>query len=154
MENISIMEFRLDDKDKAIIELLEKDCSKSKKQIARRLGIPLTTVHNRIAKLEKAGVICAYRAKIDKRKIGYGIGAYINISVEYETKDYSQEETAKKIRQLEGVEYVAIVTGTTDIIAKVQARDTDGLNDFLTRHLRKVPGVDKTTTLVVLKEFG
>ena len=153
MEIISIMEARIDEKDAAILGLLEQDSSKSKKWIAKRLGIPLTTVHNRVAKLEKAGVITGYRAKIDKKKIGYDIGAYVSIGVEYITKDYSQEETARKIMLLEGVESVAIVAGTTDIIAKVRAKNSEDLNDFLLKHLRKIPGIDKTTTTVMLKEF-
>jgi len=145
---------KIDGKDLEILALLEADCSRTKKQIAKKLAVPLTTVHNRIAKLENSGVIAGYKARIDKRKLGFGVGAIVSITVNYITKDYSQEQTASKIMQLDGVEFVAIVTGTTDLIAKVTARDTDGLNSFLTHQLRKIPGIDKTTTLVVLKEYG
>ena len=152
MENISIMG-KIDEKDLEILRELERDCSQTKKKIARKLGLPLTTVHNRVAKLEKEKIISSYRAKIDYRKLGFGISAFVQIIVDYPSKDYSQEDAARKIRALPGVEAAAIVAGGTDIIAKVRAKDTDGLNDFLLKHLRKIAGVDKTTTLVVLKEF-
>lgn len=153
MEIISMFA-KLDGKDMAILELLQKDCSKGKKWIAKKLSLPLTTVHNRIAKLEREGIISGYNARLDYKKLGYDVAAYVQITVEYETKDYSQEDTAKKIRSLPGVDSVSIVAGTTDIIAKVRTKDTDALNDFLLNHLRKIEGIDKTTSIVVLKEFS
>ena len=152
MEIISMF-VKLDEKDMAILEVLQKDCSKSKKWIAKKLSLPLTTVHNRIAKLEKEGIISAYKAQLDWKKLGYDISAFIQITVEYDTKNYSQEDTAKSIRALHGVESVSIVAGTTDIIAKVRTQNTEALNDFLLNHLRKIEGIDKTTSIVVLKEF-
>jgi len=152
MDNISMLG-KLDGKDFAILELLQKDCSKSKKKIAKKLALPLTTVHNRIAKLEREGIISAYRAKVDWKKLGYDVSAFVQITVNYPNKDYSQEDTARKIRALHGVESACIVAGTTDIIAKVRTKNTDDLNDFLLNHLRKVSGIDKTTSIVVLKEF-
>lgn len=152
MEIIS-MKFKLDDKDSAILELLQKDSSKTKKQLARRLGLPLTTVHNRIARLQAQGVIIGYRARVDQKKLGYDVSAFIHITVDYKTPNYSQEQTARRIRLLPGVESVAIVAGASDIIAKVRCRATADLNDFLLHHLRKMPGIDKTTTIVVLQEL-
>lgn len=146
-------EFTLDEKDILILDILRNDASKTKKQIAKKLNLPLTTVHNRISKLEKEGVISGYRAIVDSKKLGLDVSAFINISVSYGSWDYSQTETAKKIRSLEGVESVAIVAGGTDMVAKVRKKNTDALNDFVVNHLRKIPGIDKTTTMIILSEF-
>lgn len=145
--------YGLDGKDEEILELLRTDASMPKKKIARRLALPLTTVHNRIMKMRKEGVITGYTVLCDWKKLGYGITAFISVSVDYGVKDFSQGDAARRIRALPGVEYAAIVTGTTDIMVKVREKDTDALNRFLLERLRKVPGIDKTTTLVVLKEF-
>src|SRR3989338_610799 len=153
MENISMFK-ALDGKDIAILELLQKDSSKSMKWIAKKLALPLTTVHNRIAKLERDGIISGYNARLDYKKLGYDVSAYVQLTVDYATRDFSQVDAAKKIRALHGVDSVCIVAGTTDIIVKVRAKDTDGLNDFLLNHLRKIEGIDKTTSIVVLKEFA
>ncbi|MFA5108851.1 MAG: Lrp/AsnC family transcriptional regulator [Candidatus Micrarchaeia archaeon] len=140
-------------KDMAILQLLIDDSSLTKKQIAKTLGIPLTTVHNRISHLEKDGIIEGYRAKPNWKKLGFGIAAFINITINYSSKGYSQEDTARKISQLDGVDSVSIVAGTYDIVAKVRKKDTDELNTFIINNLRKIPGIDKTTTVVILKEY-
>ncbi|VVB56806.1 putative HTH-type transcriptional regulator [uncultured archaeon] len=146
-------EFKLDEKDIQILDILRTDASKTKKQIAKRLNLPLTTVHNRIRKMERAGVITGYKAAIDAKRLGLDVSAYISISVQYAGWDYSQTDTAKKIRSLEGVESVAIVAGGTDIVAKVRKKNTQELNDFVVNRLRKIPGVNQTTTMVILSEF-
>ena len=145
--------FSTDEKDEAILELLQADSSKTKKQIAHLLRIPLTTVHNRISKMEKAGVIRSYNAQIDWKKLGYDISAFIQIKVVYPTASFSQEEMAQKLKRLPGVQSVSIVAGTTDLMMKLRLRDTAALNDFTHHHLRKVAGVGETTTHIILKDL-
>lgn len=142
-----------DSKDLQILNLLIADSSVTKKKIAKTLNLPLTTVHNRISKMQKNGTITGFAAKPDYKKLGYSISAFINITINYSNKAYSQEETAKKISKLEGVDSVCIVAGNYDLIAKVRKKDTDDLNNFIINHLRKIPGIDKTTTVVILKEY-
>jgi len=146
-------QYTLDEKDLLILDILRNDASKTKKQIAKKLNLPLTTVHNRIFKLEKEGIITGYKAVVDAKKLGLDVSAFISISVSYGSWDYSQTETAKKIRSLEGVESVAIVAGGSDMVAYVRKKNTAELNNFILNHLRKIPGIDKTTTMVVLSEF-
>ena len=145
--------YTLDEKDLLILDILRADASKTKKWIAKKLNLPLTTVHNRVMKLEKEGVIMGYRAVVDSKRLGLDVSAFISITVNYGSWDYSQTETAKKIRGLEGVESVAIVAGGTDIVAKVRKKNTAELNDFVVNRLRKIPGISQTTTMVILSEF-
>ena len=147
------MIMKIDEKDHEILELLEKDASLTKKQIAKKLSLPLTTVHNRISKLEKEKVILGYKAKIDKKKLGLSLPAYVGITVKYLSPNYSQEKLAQEIAKCPEVEEVSIMAGETDIIAKVRVKDADSLNDFLIKRLRILPSVDKTNTMVVIKEI-
>ena len=48
---------------------------------------------------------------------------------------------------------MSIVTGGTDLIIKVRAKDVGELNDFVIKKLRSIDGVDKTQTAIVLQEF-
>jgi Lrp/AsnC family transcriptional regulator for asnA, asnC and gidA len=64
-----------------------------------------------------------------------------------------QEDVAKEIKALPGVESVELLTGGTDILAKVRVKDVDELNNFIIRQLRKIEGVDKTQTMVVLSKI-
>ncbi|MFH1106984.1 MAG: Lrp/AsnC family transcriptional regulator [Candidatus Micrarchaeota archaeon] len=143
----------LDEKDSAILRELERDASQTTKQLARRLGLTMTTVHNRVSGMEKAGVIRGYKAIADPGKSGRPVSAYIHVAVSYPSRRFSQQETAARIAEFHEVEEAAIVTGDTDILVKVRTASTEALNGFITRKLRAVEGVDKTFTLVVLQEF-
>ncbi len=144
---------KLDEIDLLILKQLEMDAKITKKQISKKYGIALTTVHNRISRLEKEKIIKGYTAIYDWQKLGMGICAYIQITVNYCSKDYSQLDCAKKISALDGVKSCAIVAGTSDILVQVRKKDTTQLNDFVLNHLRKIAGIDKTTTQIVLSEF-
>src|SRR3990167_5232563 len=113
MEYYSIM----DKKDEKILELLRENSKLTTHQISKKTLIPITTVHNRIKKLEKEGIIKRYTLELDNKKLGKNIAAYIHITVDYrllkEIK-ISQHDLAKKLKQDESVEEAAMVTGGTD----------------------------------------
>lgn len=147
------MKDELDGLDLELITLLEENSGATKKQIAKKLQIPLTTVHNRIAKMEKSGLIKGYRAVIDRKKLGKGVAAYIDVSVNYLTPSFSQASIAKKIASMKDVEEVAIVTGNTDLRIKAYFAGTEEMNEFVTVRLRGISGIDKTNTMVILQEL-
>jgi len=80
MEIFSIF-MGLDVKDQQILELLTKDASLSSKQISSKIRIPITTIHNRIKKLKKEGVIKNFTLNIDYGKIGKTLIGYIQLTV-------------------------------------------------------------------------
>lgn len=146
----------MDEKDEKILELLKENSKLTTQQISKKILIPITTVHNRIKKLEKNGIIKKYTLEIDNKKIGKNITAYIHIVVDYKLLKgikMSQLELANKIKQNEYVEEAAMVTGGTDIIIKMRAKNVDELNYFVTKYLRNIDGIEKTQTTIVLSEL-
>jgi len=142
----------IDDKDKRILEVLRQNSKLTTQKIAKKLNIPITTIHNRIKKLEKEGIIQQYTIALNHQKLGKGILAVILISVNYLLpggKKIQQEDIAKSIKKL-GAETVYIVTGGTDILITLRTKDVEELNDFIIKKLRNVDGVDKTQTMLVL----
>lgn len=142
----------MDRTDEEIIAELRADGKATVKEIARKLGLPMSTVHHRIMKLEKEKTIKRYEAVPDYKKMGFGVSAFVFVTVDYD-KIKSQEDVAKEIGKLENVDGAYIVTGETDILIKVRARDVEELNEVIVRKLRAINGVDKTRTSVVLKEI-
>jgi DNA-binding Lrp family transcriptional regulator len=143
----------LDEKDELILSVLKEDAKLSTQQIARKVNIPITTIHNRIKKLESSNIIKGYTTIINNELLG-NILAYVLISVSYNLADgktLDQEELAKKIGKNKNIEEVNITAGQTDLIVKVRAKNIDELNDFVIKYLRTLPGIEKTQTLVVLK---
>ncbi len=138
----------LSKKDEKILELLRKNAKLSSKHISEQTGIPITTVHNRVKKLEKSGIIKGYRAIVDSRKTGRSIHAFVQVELNYK----HDASAMKRIAAMPEVEEWYLVTGVTDAILRVSASDVEELNDFLVHRLKNVKGVEKTLTSLVLKE--
>lgn len=143
----------MDKTDAEILAALEMDGKAGLKKIAKQVGVPMSTAHHRILRMEKDGVIRKYAAIPDYRKIGLPVCAYLLVNVSYSGIS-SQEEVARQIRKVPGVLEANIVSGEIDIIAKVRAADIDELGETVIRKIRKMPGVSKTITSVVMKEIG
>ena len=147
---------KIDKTDIQILEVLRQDAKLRVREIAKKIGKPITTVHNRIKKLQSDGVIKNYTVIVDEKKLGKLVGAFVSIEVNYDSmieKENNQEDIALEIKKLEGVQDVYIITGGNDLIIKVVETDIDSLNNFLINKLRKIPGVAKTQTSVILKKF-
>ncbi len=150
------MELRIDDKDNKIIRALREDSKLSTSKLSRKLNLPITTIHHRIKKLEQNKVIKKYTIDIDEIKLGRMVQAWILISV---GKDHiegigkDQDMIAKEILKVEGITQVYTITGLTDILAKVRVNSIKDLNEFLIKRLRKMEGVERTQTSIVLNEF-
>ena len=146
----------MDKKDEKILELLKENSKLTTQQISKKTLIPITTVHSRIKKLEKEGIIKKYTLGLDHKKIGKHISAYILIVVDYKSLKESkitQHDLAKTLVQFDFVEEAAIVTGSIDIIIKVRVKDIDELDNFVTKKLRNINGIEKTQTMVILNEL-
>jgi len=144
-----------DDKDILILDALKKNARASVLEIAKETGLPNTTVHNRIKKLKKDKVIEGYTIRINPQKIGKKIAAYISITVDYQTlkkQKQTQKQLAEKIAKTPGVIETDIITGGSDILVKVRLKNIEELNKFVTETLRNLDGVEKTETMVILKE--
>lgn len=145
----------LDRKDAAILAVLKENAKLSTQQIAKRTKIPITTVHNRIKKLEKQGIIKGYTVVLDNKKVGKPIAAFVLITVDYKLLKelkMSQYELMQQLLKNPAVESSAMITGASDIITKVRFGSIDELNEFVTVYLRNAQGIEKTQTAIVLNE--
>jgi len=139
----------LDEKDLKILEVLQKQGRITLRELARKVGSPVTTVHSRVKRLEKMGVVKAYRAVLSPEKLGLKTLAFVLVSFSKES-GLSQREVARKISEFPEVQEVHIITGEWDIIVKVRVSDVEELGRFVIDKVRAVPGVEKTLTCVVL----
>jgi DNA-binding Lrp family transcriptional regulator len=137
-----------------ILALLQKNCKMTAKEIARRIGSPVTTVFAKIKRMEKLGIIKGYKAVLDAKKMHRGTTAFILASFSYRVKGeelLSQREIVKRIAGFPEVQEVHIITGDWDILIKVRERDVDTIGKFVIDRLRAVKGIEKTLTCVVFE---
>lgn len=144
---------KLDEKDIKILGLLQENCKTSMKKIARKIGSPITTVHAKIKKMEKLGIIKGYKAILNGKKLDRKTAAYILVSFAYNPpgseEPLSQREIIKKIAKFPEVQEVHIITGDWDILIKVRVKDTDSVGQFVVDKLRKVKGIEKTLSCII-----
>ena len=141
---------KLDDKDMDIMGLLKKNAKSTTQQISRELNIPITTVHNRIKKLESEGIISKYTVVLNQKKLGKTISARLAIRV---TKLADQNKICNDLLNLEAVDRVYQITGNHDIVAKVCLSDIEELHSLIMTQLSTMPEIQNTSTTIVLKEF-
>ena len=146
----------IDEKDKQILEILQNNARLSTKQIAKKAGIPITTVFNRIKNLEKNGVIKRYTCIIDNKKLGRGVSAHLLININFDKlskKMMNEEDLANKLLRIPGIDGVDTMSGEADMIIKVSVEDIDKLNELLTKKLRGFEEIVNVKTFIILKCF-
>ncbi|MBI5804097.1 Lrp/AsnC family transcriptional regulator [Candidatus Pacearchaeota archaeon] len=147
---------KIDATDLRVLGILKQNAKLSMREISKIVRKPITTVHNRVKKLQNEKVIKKYTVEIDNKKINREIDAFVLINISYDDLKESgknQEQVANEIKKLDDVEEVCIITGMNDIVIRVKKRTIDDLNKFLVDKLRKISGVAKTQTAIILKEI-
>ena len=65
----------LDDTDREILRILQEDARTPFSEVARRIDMSSATVHDRVSRMEEAGVIEGYHARVDPSSVGVGTAA-------------------------------------------------------------------------------
>lgn len=143
----------LDDIDRKILKLLQKDSKISAREIGDLIKRPITTVYARIKRLEDAGIIKNYRAIVDAVKVGKATTAFILTSITYRTpgvdETLDQRQIAREVARFPEVQEVHIITGDWDLLIKAKAENVAAIGNFVVDKLRTVKGIEKTLTCMV-----
>ncbi len=113
--------------------------------MARCLGVAVTTVINRIQRLEELGVITGYTISVDYEKLGYELTVITEITV----SKGKLLEMEREIAEIPSVCAVYDVTGLTDAMIIAKFRNRRELSKF-TKGLLSMPFIERTNTHVVL----
>lgn len=116
-------------------------------QIARRVGVAPATVHERLAKLRRAGVVQGFSVRLDPMLLGYTVTALIHLRTGLADQ---VERTVADLRAIPEVEEVHVVTGEYDLAVKVRARDSAHLQDLLVNRIHRVAGFIRSATEICL----
>ncbi|AAG19704.1 MULTISPECIES: Lrp/AsnC family transcriptional regulator [Halobacterium] len=136
----------VDDTDREILRALQADARKPFSEIAREIDMSSATVHDRVSRLEEAGVIRGYHADVDPKAVGLGTTAFVGLRVEQGRED----ETLDRLTGIEGVREVNLTTGEWDVILRLVAEDTDHLRALMFEEIADMDGFARSQTMVVL----
>lgn len=141
--------YEIDNVDFKILEILLKNAKKPFTEVAKQAFVSGGTVHVRMSKLEKAGIIRGTTLDIDFSKLGYDITAFIGIFL---SRSDMYDEVIEELTKIPEVTNVHYTTGNYSMFAKIHCRDTKHLKAVLHDKIQKVKGITRTETMISLQE--
>ena len=135
----------LDELDMRILRLLNADARKSFRDIAKAVDASISTISNRVRRLEEEGIISGYAPILDESKLGFDVLSVVGVKIHKGKLLQVQRRIAKDDR----VTHVYDVTGEWDSIVVVRLKNTKELDAFIKR-LGSMDHVENTYTQVVL----
>jgi Lrp/AsnC family leucine-responsive transcriptional regulator len=139
----------LDDRDTAIIAALQEDARATYADVASRVGLSASSVHDRVRKLEASGVITAYRAIVNPAAIGLMVTAIIAASP---LDPQQPDDLPERLADFPEIEDCLSVAGEANYLLKVRTRSTSQLEELI-RRLREKGGVATRTTIALSIPF-
>ncbi|MDQ2797876.1 MAG: Lrp/AsnC family transcriptional regulator [Actinomycetota bacterium] len=136
----------MDAVDRKLLDALRVNARATYAQLAQGVGLSAPAVHDRVSKLESAGVITGYHAAVAPDALGYSVNALIGIFI---TDSADTDEIAASLSALPVVEHCWFVAGEETFVIKVRVGDVGGLEGAI-RSLNAIRGVGRTRTTVVL----
>lgn len=138
----------IDTVDLRILAALQENARMSTAEIARRIDLAASAVHERIRKLEARGVIRGYGVRIDPEALSLGLTAFLFIE---SNERPGQVETAEEMARIPQVLEVHHVAGEDCFLLKVKARSNGDLARLLREKLGAIPSVNSSRTTIVLE---
>lgn len=140
----------LDDVDRRIVAALRADGRISMRALAAALHISRASAYTRVERLRRDGVITGYTATIDPQRCGYGLSAYVYLSIAQQ----SWKAVRNRVLGMSEVEHGALVSGEHDIVLLVRTRDMTSLREFVLTRLQEMPEVQSTQTVLIFDELS
>jgi len=141
-----LTQMTLDTIDYKLLDLLQHNARATQLEMAAAVGLSQPAVAERMRKLEQESIITGYTARVDGRKLGKDIIAFIGVRIEHPKYN---EGFARRILALPDVLECHRITGPDSYLLKVVTEDTHSLDRLISDLLRHIPGVTRTLTTVV-----
>ena len=132
--------------DRQILEALRTNARASWAELGRQVGLSGPSTQERVRRLEERGVISGYRTVLAPAQVDLGVSALVGL---IQGDDVESEDVADQLRDVHEVEDCWYVAGEENFVVKVRAGDVAAL-EMVVAKLRRLPGVSRTRTTVVL----
>lgn len=145
------MPLTLDSTDKLLLGALQGDARLTSSELAERANLSQSPCWRRIKRLEEAGLINGYSARLDRRALGWGVMAFVTITIDSQDEKVSLAFEAT-VRDIPEVVMCHGVSGPEDFVLVVVAQDLDAYSSLMQHKLRRLPGVKLVRTSFSLQE--
>lgn len=142
----------LDHFDRKILKVLMTDGRATMSALADEVALSATQCARRLARMEDEGIVSGYRVRLDRRKIGLGVVALVNVSLERQGENLAREFQETISNWPEVIECL-LLTGDADYQLRVMEKDLDSYAEFVTTRLMRLPGVANIRSSIVIGEL-
>jgi DNA-binding Lrp family transcriptional regulator len=134
------------DSDTQLVALLRANAREPTASLARKLGLARSTVQERIARLERDGVIKGYTIRVADESANT-LRAVVMISTDPKQAD----RVSVELKKMPEVRSLAALSGSYDLIAMIET-ETPARIDVLLDRIGRAPGVARTVSSIILSE--
>lgn len=139
----------LDDKDFSILRLLQQNAKMTVREIAAKVHLSTTPVHERIKRMEESGVILQYATLVNHSKVRKGLMVICYVSL----KEHSKSSGTKFIKSIQGMPEVIEcynISGEFDFMLKVVAEHMEAYYDFHVNKLSQIENMGHLQSVFVM----
>jgi len=137
--------------DRSILRELQREGRITYSELARRVGLTTTPCMERVKKLERQGVIKGFTAILDPAALRAALVVFVQIRLSRTSQDIFAE-FKRAAAALDEVQECYLVSGNFDYLIKARVADMRAYRDFLGDTLLTLPGVQESTSYVVMEE--
>ncbi|WNC70411.1 Lrp/AsnC family transcriptional regulator [Thalassotalea nanhaiensis] len=141
----------LDKKDKVIVEKLQQNGRIPMSELAQEVSLSDTPCLRRVKKLEQAGVIEGYQARLNRQAFNLNVLVYAFVRLSANS-DKLANQFEQTVEQLEQVLECSVVTGAYDYLLKIIAEDLEDYESFVKKSLGRLDFISTIESTVVLKQ--
>ncbi|NLF55847.1 MAG: Lrp/AsnC family transcriptional regulator [Thauera phenolivorans] len=143
---------KLDQTQRQILSLLQKDATLSTQALADRVGMSPTACWRRVKEMEEAGLIRAHVVLVDRHKIGLGTCVWVRVKLKQHSADVL-ERFERVVKGCDEVIECYELLGETDCLLKLYLPGMEALSAFMHNFLLKIPEIDVVNSAVALREI-
>jgi len=143
--------FKTDSLDKRILNILTQNARIPFLEIARKCRVSGAAIHQRIQKMQEAGIISGSQYNIDPKGLGYSTCAFIGIQVNLTTSS-SHEEVFYKIKQIPEIVECHHISGKYSLLVKIFTNTNEHLKSVIIDKIQSIPEITFTETFISLEE--
>ncbi len=135
--------------DRKILQYLVKNARMPFLEIARECGISGAAIHQRVKKLDDAGIILGSQIVVDPKNLGFDVCAIIGIALSDPALNMTTVQDLKNIPEIVECHFI---TGKFNILIKLYCSDNEHLMHTIFDRVLKIQGISQTETFISLSE--
>lgn len=141
--------YQLDNTDLAILNILMQDARRPFTEVAEEVFVSPGTVHVRMRKMEKLGLIKNSQLQVDLSKLGLDVTAFLGV---YLQKSSLYDDVVSALKEIPEIVDCHYTTGAYSMFVKIVCRDTNHLKNILHDFIQPIEGIERTETFISLEE--